>query len=166
MRVGWFKLFDQALRSSAVVAVWSTVERHLERPLTRDELLSARRAANRYATVTGIRILRVPAPATGVGSGVRTIPLLVRPDADLADLERLEGNPPPRPIAGTHHRAAEARQRGESAVSSAVRAATMAPGLRTGKITPGAATALADELADALVALADLEHRLRLRGRS
>ena len=72
VRVHWFRVFDQALRSSEVIAVWRVVEDHLERPLTRAELTAARRAANRYAAASRIRMVRVPAPA-GSG-GIRTIP--------------------------------------------------------------------------------------------
>ena len=78
MKVSWFGVFDQALRSADVIAVWATVENHLERPLTRAELTAARRAANRYAAASSISVVRIPAPG---GGPIRTIPLLARADA-------------------------------------------------------------------------------------
>ena len=100
MRVRWFRVFDQALRSSEVIAVWRVVKDHLERPLTRGELTAARRAANRYAAASRIRMVRVPAPA-GSG-GIRAIPLLARSDADLGDIERLTAIASGKITAGPH----------------------------------------------------------------
>ena len=164
MRVHWFRVFDQALRSSEVIAVWRVVEDHLERPLTRAELTAARRAANRYAAASRIRMVRVPAPA-GSG-GVRTIPLLARSDADLGDIERLTAIASGKIAAGAHRGrpTKSAGQRAESLVATVTKAARGTQPLRTGRLDRQLATALADDLAEALPALQDLHRRLRLRG--
>ena len=164
MRVHWFRVFDQALRSSEVIAVWRVVEDHLERPLTRAELTAARRAANRYAAASRIRMVRVPAPS-GSG-GIRTIPLLARSDADLGDIERLTAIASGKIAAGPHRGrpTKSAGQRAEALVATVTKAARGTHPLRTGRLDPQLATALADDLAEALSALHDLERRLRLRG--
>jgi len=164
VRVHWFRVFDQALRSSEVIAVWRVVEDHLERPLTRVELTAARRAANRYAAASRIRMVRVPAPA-GSG-GIRTIPLLARSDADLGDIERLTAIASGKMAAGPHRGrpTKSAGQRAEALVATVSKAGRAAHPLRTGRIDRELAATLADELSGALAGLQDLEQRLRLRG--
>lgn len=163
VKVSWFGVFDQALRSADVIAVWATVENHLERPLTRAELTTARRAANRYAAASSIAVVRIPAPG---GGPIRTIPLLARADADLSDIERLTAIASGR-IAGTARRGrvrTSAAVRAQGLVTATGTAARQARRLKTGKFDPTYAAQLAAELAEALPHLQALEERLRLRG--
>lgn len=163
MKVSWFGVFDQALRSADVIAVWATVENHLERPLTRAELTAARRAANRYAAASSISVVRIPAPG---GGPIRTIPLLARADADLSDIERLTAIASGR-IAGTARRGrvrTSAAVRAQGLVTATGTAARQARRLKTGKFDPAYAAQLAADLAEALPHLQALEERLRRRG--
>ncbi len=161
MSMRWFAVFDQALRSNDVIAVWRVVEQHLDRALTRAELTAARRAANRYAVAAKVRIIRVPEPA-GSG-GIRTIPLLARLDANLDDVERLNAIAAGT-IAGQGHRRRASGDVGERAakvVSTVATAARRTRRLPVAKLDADRAAALADELAGALAVLHDLEQRLR-----
>lgn len=163
MKVSWFGVFDQALRSADVIAVWATVENHLERPLTKTELSAARRAANRYAAASSISVVRIPAPG---GGPIRTIPLLARADADLSDIERLTAIASGR-IAGTARRGrvrTPTAVRAQSLVAAVGTAAHQARQVRPGRFDPPYAAQLAAELAEALPHLQELEQRLRVRG--
>ncbi|GAA3689643.1 hypothetical protein GCM10022204_00380 [Microlunatus aurantiacus] len=165
MKVSWFGVFDQALRSADVIAVWAAVENHLERPLTRAELTAARRAANRYAAASAISVVRIPAPG---GGPIRTIPLLARADADLSDIGRLTAIASGR-IAGTARRGrvrTSAPVRAQAMTTAVGTAARQARRLKTGKFDPQYAAQLADELAGALPHLHELEQRLRHRGQA
>jgi hypothetical protein len=165
VKVHWFAVFDQALRSADVIAVWAAVENHLERPLTTTELAAARRAANRYAAASTISVVRIPAP---VGGRIRTIPLLARADADLSDIERLTAIASGR-IAGTARRGrvrTSAAVRTQALVASVGQASRQARSLRPGRFDPSYAAQLAAELAEALPRLQELEERLRQRGQS
>ena len=165
MKVHWFGVFDQALRSADVIAVWAAVENHLERPLTKAELAAARRAANRYAAASTISVVRIPAPG---GGRIRTIPLLARADADLSDIERLTAIASGR-IAGTARRGrvrTSATVRTQALVTTVGNASRQARSLRPGRFDPSYAAQLAAELAEALPRLHELEERLRHRGES
>jgi hypothetical protein len=159
VRVGWFTLFDQALRSTDVIAVWAAVENHLDRPLTSSERAAARHAANRYAAASNVRIVRVPAPAG------RTIPLPARADADLDDVERLTAvatnTMTAKPQRGRSVR--NVAQRAETLIGNVTKSARTARHIRAARLDPRHAAQLADDLATAMDALHHLEQRLRLR---
>ena len=162
MRMRWFAVFDQALRSNDVIAVWRVVEQHLDRPLTRAELTAARRAANRYAVAAKVRIIRVPEPA-GSG-GIRTIPLLARLDANLDDVERLSAiaaGTIPDGVGRRRRTGGDVGVRATTLVTTVGTAARRARRLHVAKLDVDRAAALADELAGALSELHDLEQRLR-----
>ena len=110
-------------------------------------------------------MVRVPAPA-GSG-GIRTIPLLARSDADLGDIERLTAIASGKMAAGPHRGrpTKSAGQRAEALVATVSKAGRGAHPLRTGRLDRDLAATLAEELAEALAGLQDLEQRLRLRGR-
>lgn len=153
-------MFDQALRSNDVIAVWRVVEQHLDRPLTKAELTAARRAANRYAVTAKVRIIRVPEPA---GRGIRTIPLLARQDANLTDIERLSAIASGAIATGPGRRRTRgaATERATALVDTVSTAARRARRLPVTKLDTGRALALADELAIAVSELQQLEGRLR-----
>lgn len=162
MRIRWFAVFDQALRSNDVIAVWRVVEQHLDRSLTRAELTAARRAANRYAVAAKVRIIRVPEPA-GSG-GIRTIPLLARLDANLDDVERLSAIAAGTIADGVGRRrrtGGDAGERAAALVTAIAAASRRVRRLQVAKLGAAQAGALADELAEALSELHDLEQRLR-----
>lgn len=157
----WFAVFDQALRSSDVIAVWRAVEQHLDRPLTRAELSAARRAANRYAQTAQVRLIRIPAPA-GSG-GIRTVPLLARLDADLDDIGRLSAIASGTIAVDTGRRRAGGRpvDRTAALVAAVSTAGRRSRRLAVTRLDADRAAGLADELAAALDELQDLERRLR-----
>jgi hypothetical protein len=161
MSMRWFAVFDQALRSNDVIAVWRVVEQHLDRPLTRAELTAARRAANRYAVAAKVRIIRVPEPA-GSG-GIRTIPILARLDADLDDVERLSAIAAGTIATGGGRRrtSGDVGERATSLVGTVATAARRARRLPVAKLDADRAASLADELSSALSLLHDLEKRLQ-----
>lgn len=160
MRIRWFALFDQALRSNDVIAVWRVVEQHLDRQLTKAELVAARKAANRYAVAAKVKIIRVPEPA---GRGIRTIPLLARQDANLTDIERLSA------IASAAIATEPGRRRARrsladrtaAVVDTVAAAASQARRLSVARLDPVRADALAEDLASALEELHELEVQLR-----
>ena len=160
MRIRWFAVFDQALRSNDVIAVWRVVEQHLDRPLTKAELAAARKAANRYAVAAKVRLIRVPEPA---GRGIRTIPLLARQDANLTDIERLtaiaSGAIATEP--GRRRPRRTPAERATTLVDAVTTAAHRARRLPVARLDAGRADALAEELAAALDELRELEGRLR-----
>lgn len=159
MRIRWFAVFDQALRSNDVIAVWRVVEQHLDRPLTKAELAAARRAANRYATAAKVRIIRVPEPA---GRGIRTIPLLARQDANLTDIERLNAIASGAIASGPGRRSRrDVSERTTTLVDGVTTAARRSRRLPVSRLDARRAEALADQLAAALAELQDLEERLR-----
>lgn len=160
MRIRWFAVFDQALRSNDVIAVWRVVEQHLDRPLTKAELAAARKAANRYAVAAKVRIIRVPEPA---GRGIRTIPLLARPDANLTDIERLTAIASGVIATGPRRRRTRRTptERATALVDTVMTAAQRARRLPVTRLDAARADALAEELATALHELHELEVRLR-----
>jgi len=160
MRISWFAVFDQALRSNDVIAVWRVVEQHLDRSLTKAELAAARRAANRYAVAANVRVIRVPEPA---GRGIRTIPLLARQDANLEDIERLTAIASGAIATGPGRRRSrsDVAERSTALVDAVSAAARRARRLQVTKLDSARAHALGNELATALGELQQLEARLR-----
>lgn len=76
MRIQWHRVFDDALRSSDVVAVARTAAAYLGREPTRSELTAARRAANSHAEVSNSQVLH--ARGSQNGRAVHVL-LLARP---------------------------------------------------------------------------------------
>lgn len=161
--VQWHAVFDDALRSAAIIAVGAAVRDYVRRTPTEAELSAARRAANRYATTSNVQLVRVSAPMGG--RGIRTVLLLARADADLGDPERL------RDIATGRSRPAHqgkgtrnVSQRAETLVTTLTKAARTARLLSAGQLEPDHAAALSSEMAVVLPDLLHLQQRLHLQG--
>lgn len=163
MATQWYRVFDDALRGSDVVAVHAVIDAYLGRPATRSEITSARRAANTYAAASNTRTFHAPATRDG-GLRVQVL-MLARADADLDDTDRLHtiasGRPPtPR----TRRRGpASGPQGAESLLSAILKTADTARRFDVAELDPSHAQQLGDDLTRALRDLTTLQGRLRRR---
>lgn len=164
--IQWHAVFDDAMRSSDVVAVWAAVEDFLGRPGTTAELSAARRAANQYAAVSNVQILRVRAPLGGRGD--RSVLMLARADADFDDSDRLRdialASPPRQRRRPQGRRTSNVAQRAETVAANLTKLAGTTRRLSAGQLDPSHAAALAEDIAAALPDLVQFQRRLRLRG--
>lgn len=163
MATQWYRVFDDALRGSDVVAVHALVDAYLGRAATRSEVTSARRAANSYAAASNVGAFHTPAISAG-GRRVRVL-MLARADADLDDTDRLQaiasGRPP---LPRTRRRGpAGGPQGAESLLSAIVKTADTARRFDVTELDLDHARQLHDELSSALRDLTTFQGRLRRR---
>lgn len=164
--VHWHAVFDDALRSADVIAIWATVEGFLGRTATTAELSAARRAANRHAAVSNVQILRVMAPLGGRGD--RSVLMLARADADVSDTDRLRdialASPPRQRRPHQGRGTLNVAQRAETLTATLTKLARTTQMLSAAQLDPSHAAALAEDIAAALPDLVQFQRRLRLHG--
>jgi hypothetical protein len=159
----WYRVFDDALRGSDVVAVHAVVDAYLGRAATRSEVTAARRAANTYAAASNVRAIHTPAVKDN-GRRVRVL-MLARADANLDDTDRLRAIASARPpLPRTRRRGpAGGPQGAESLLSAIVRTADTARRFDVAQLDPNHAHQLHEDLTGALRNLATFQGRLRRR---
>lgn len=160
MAVHWSDLFDAALKAADVVSVRAVLAAHLDREPTAAEMSGASRVAKSYSATSNVQLLRLP-PAPG---SYRVTLLLARPDADL-DADHVHNTAVGRTVKRSARGpgARNVPQRIETAVNTITKTARITGTLHTRDLSPDHASALAEELAEAIWELRDFELRLRLR---
>lgn len=163
MATQWYRVFDDALRSSDVVAVHAVVDAYLGRAATRSEVTSARRAANTYAAASNVRVFHTPAVRDD-GRHVRVL-MLARADADLDETDRVHAIASGRPtLPRTRRRGPTGGPQGaESLLSAILKTADTARRLDVAQLDPNHARQLHDDLTSALRDLTTFQGRLRRR---